>query len=384
MEMEIQMEIQLYFQMIKRGWWIILLTTLIALATSLAVSYFVTPQYEAVARFIISPGAGLVSRSDVLNSLDTLDRQSVVTTYAEIMKSTRIYNDMLTALGLRSSDLTEYSYDASVLPSSSILELRVSGPNPQVVAEVANAVGNQTIDFTRSLNQIYNVEFLDVAAPPLVPVSPQPVLYAGMAIILGLAGGVFIAILSEQLRTPIDTLRQRLHLDNITGVYNKRYFSRLVEEQLVQVPDEIHSIGIVELTGLQDIIETFPITSLQRVFRRVTETLRKELRGNDIIGRWNDISFIVMLPNTPGMAAQRIFERIFYALSESIDFNLLSATLNLNAHIGGAEYSNQISSQELFEKADIALDQARRDKTGRVYVWELENPFWVQKKTVEE
>ena len=301
------MEIQVYFQMIKRGWWIILLTTLTALATSLAVSYFVTPQYEAVARFIISPSTGLVSRSDVLNSLDTLDRQSVVTTYAEIMNSNRIYNDMLTALGLRSSDLTEYSYDASVLPSSSILELRVSGPNPQVAAEVANAVGNQTIDFTRSLNQIYNVEFLDVAAPPLVPVSPQPVLYAGLAIILGLVGGVFIAILSEQLRTPIDTLRQRLHLDNITGVYNRRSFSRLVEEQLVQVPEEMHSIGIVELTGLQDIIETFPIASLQGVFRRVTGTLRKELRGNDIIGRWNDISFIVLLPNTPGMAAQRIF-----------------------------------------------------------------------------
>ena len=51
------MEIRLYFQMFRRGWWIIALTTLIALLVSLVASYLTTPEYQAMAQFILSPNA---------------------------------------------------------------------------------------------------------------------------------------------------------------------------------------------------------------------------------------------------------------------------------------------------------------------------------------
>ena len=54
------MEFRLYFQMLRRGWWIIVLTTLVALAVALAASYFVTPQYTAIARFIVGPSNTLM------------------------------------------------------------------------------------------------------------------------------------------------------------------------------------------------------------------------------------------------------------------------------------------------------------------------------------
>ena len=59
------MEIRLYFQMLRRSWWIILLTMLFALVGALGVSYLATPQYEVVARFIVSPSTDLINRSDV-------------------------------------------------------------------------------------------------------------------------------------------------------------------------------------------------------------------------------------------------------------------------------------------------------------------------------
>ena len=368
------MEIRLYFQLLKRGWWVILLTALAALASSLGASYLAIPQYKSVARFILKPSNSIESSASVLQSFYTLER--VVVTYAEVMNSDRVFNDTLAFLNLRADDLKDYTYESEVLSGSSILELSVTGPNPQTAAKVANTIGYQTINFTQNMNQIYTVDFLDIAVPSTKPISPQPLLYASLATVLGLFVGGFLAILREQLRIPLDALRNRFHFDTMTGVYTSRYFSSLVEEELAQSPEDLHSIGIVELQGLQDLPQTLPLSGLQHVFQRVTDTLRRELRGNDIIGRWNENDFMVMLPNTSGLSANRTFERIFKALSEPIELDLLNMTVGLDPHLGGAEYSNNISMRELLDKTNGALEKARRNTVSPVYVWQMENPFW--------
>ena len=378
------MEIPLYLRILRRGWWIIALTTLTTLVAALAASYFVTPQYEAVASFIVTPSSTLVSRSDVLSGMDTLGRQSVISTYAELMNSAHIYNDALAFLQVRPIEIRDYTYETLVVENTSILQLKVTGPNPQVAAELANAIGYQTISFTRRLNQVFNVDFLDTATAPSEPVSPKPLLNTGLALVLGLVVGAVLAILIEQLRSPLESIRRRLHYDEITGVYKTKYFSQLLDEELAQNPEGVLSIGIVELNGLRDLVGTLPIVSLQRILQNITDVLRKELRGNDVIGRWNDNSFIVMLPNTPGMAAKSIFDRIFQALSLPVKLDQLNMTIELDARIGGAEYSSGISTQELFEKVNTSLEQARRAYGRPVYVWELKNPFWTQPGTDEK
>lgn len=375
------MELKLYLQMLRRGWWVILLTTLVALITSLLISFLILPQYEAVARFILSPSTTLLSGPNtVLDSLNTLDRTSVMATYAEVMNSDRIYNDAIAGLQLKPEIAAkEYTYQTTVLPNSSVLELRVKGSSPKMAADIANSIGYQTIVFTQRINQVINIDFLDIAVAPVVPIRPQPLRDASLAMVLGLVGGVVLAILRDQLLFSLDAFRQRFYLDDVTGVYKKQHFSRLLEEELAKNPEDILCIGILELNGLRDLIETFPTIALQRILQIVTESLRNGLRGNDIIGRWNEFSFVVMLPNTTGMAAKRIFDRIFQALSEPIYLDQFDIVMNLDSHIGSAEYGNHITMQELFEKASSALEQARRDSKNPVYVWELKNPFWAQK-----
>jgi len=373
------MEIRLYFQMLKRGWWIIVLTTLLALAASLMVSYLSVPQYRATASFILIPSStALSSGPDVVRSYDTIGSVSVISTYAQIMNSTRIYTDTLAVLKLQPQDLKAYTYQAAVLPSTTTVALSVTGPDPNVVAALANTIGEQTISYADRINQVFLITFLDKAVPPTLPISPQPLLNGGVALVFGLVAGAVLAVLREQIRIPLETYRQRLRLDPVTGVFGHRYFPRLVDEELAQNPNDAFTIGFVELGGLRDAQETLPVASLQWILRKVTDSLRKELRGNDIIGRLNEVSFEIMLPNTPGAAANRIFERIYQALSEPLELSALGMTVNLDPHIGGAEYSNDISIQELFEKAESALQNARRDNGNPVYVWGMKSPFWSQ------
>jgi len=372
------MEIRLYFQMLQRGWWLILLTTLVAITTSLTVSYLSVPQYQAKARFIITPNASLTTGQEVISGMNSLNNRTLVTTYAEVMNSERIINDSLLSLGLDSSILEDYTYLAVVLPDTTVLEINVTGPVPDVAMTLANTIGTVTIEYMRSVNRIYDLNFLDIATIPEIPVSPQPLRDLALALALGLVSGSILAVLSEQIRVPLVAYRDRLRLDKVTGVYNRQFFLRLLDEELSLNADEVLSVGILEMSSFKDLLDALPIASTEKILQTVTEVLRKEFRGNDIIGRWNESSFILLLPNTSGESANRIFERVYNVLSSPNILNQYSADIALNPHIGGAEYSSDISAKELIEKTENALEFARRDSLKPVYVWAMKNPFWVR------
>ena len=363
------MELRLYFQIIRRGWWIILLTTLVAVIGALLVSFLTTPQYTATARFILTPGSSQTAAPDViLQGLNTIDNGTVTTTYAQVMSSSRIYADALAFLKLGPNDLAAYTYTAQVLPNSSVIELTVTGPNAETAAKFANAIGFKSIELMRSLNPVINFDFLDQAAPPVLPTSPQPARDATLAAVLGLIVGVILAIVSEQLRITIDTFRQSLHVDRLTGAYNSKYFPQIVEEELARHPTDPLSIGIIELTGLADLVGTLPESVMNRALRIAGDSLRRELRGGDAIGRRDDISFSIMLPHTTAAAAKGIFERISQSLRAPVDLDQFGTIVNLDAHIGGVQYDPSVSPRELFEEAGEALEQARREKLTQVYV----------------
>jgi len=373
------MELKIYLEMVRKGWWVILLTMLVALNATLIVDYFTPPRYVANARFIVSPNASVVNETDVVSSLEALDKRSIVVTYSEILNSRRVYQDALLALNVSEDDVDDYAFTTVVLPEANVLELTITGTDPQLVTNLANMIGQLAIYNISRLYRAYDISVLDPAVMPTEPISPVPVRDASLALVLGLIVGVAIAIFSEQIRIPLDAYRERLRIDSVTGVYNNQYFHKLLDDELMQNPDAAATIGIIELTGLQELRDTLPPVAFQLVLERARDVLRRELRGNDEIGRWNNVSYIVLLPSTPGTAANRTFDRIYQSLKEPMELRQYSLTINVDPHIGGAVYSNNITSKELLDQANEVLGKARQSVETPIFVWEMNNPFWLGK-----
>ena len=110
------MEIKMYLRMIQRGWWLIVLCVLASLAASLTLSYLSEPIYLATARYVASPDASFSYAGDVINSINTLDKRSIVTTYSAILNSDTIYSQAIEDLKLNPELLKEYQRSAVVLP----------------------------------------------------------------------------------------------------------------------------------------------------------------------------------------------------------------------------------------------------------------------------
>src|SRR5215211_1825990 len=275
------MEMRFYLKIIKRGWWLILIAALVAVNLSLVYSYYLTrPKYEAVARFIVSPDIQSIESRDLVNSLEALDKRSIISTFAEVLNSHEVISGTLNLLGVDPSQFNTYSTFVTVLPDANIIRFSVQGPDPQATAIFANAIGQNAIDFIRDLYVIYNIEFLDQALVPTEPIEPKPLQNAGLALLVGLVVGIGLAIFRDQLSSTFDRLSQRNMIDYESLAYSRPYFERMMRQELSSQPDNVLTFGIIHLNGIHDFYDSLPQAYVNKIMRYVAETLKYQLRGN--------------------------------------------------------------------------------------------------------
>ena len=355
------MEVKLYFRMLQRSWWIIVITTLATVVAALVASYFTPPTYRATSRYIVSPSPSLITGgNNLLNSLSTLDKRSIITTYAEILNSQRIFLETINLLRLNPVDLADYRYSAVALPDANIIEFSVLGPDRDVVYTLTNAIGQHAVEYVHSLYPVYDMSVLDAASPPTVPVSPQPVRSAGVALVVGLTLGIVLALIREMVRTPIQNFVRQRNLDDTSLALNRRAFEQRLAEMAFASPQDF-SLCVVHLNGLTEYVNILPQSTLQRVLRGVTQVLKNQLRGNDIVGRWSENDFIVLLSETPGNAAMNTMERVRMALSYPVAIDVSGEEILLDPQIGIAEYRVGDTAQTMLKNIQWALDVAKKN-----------------------
>lgn len=89
-------------------------------------------------------------------------------------------------------------------------------------------------------------------------------------------------------------------IDPETGIYSDRYFnSRLVEEvHRVCSEDSVLSVILIEMTGLEAVRSFFGADSVTELLIDAGDILRGTVRGLDIVCRWEEFGFGLILPST--------------------------------------------------------------------------------------
>ena len=353
------MELNLYLQYLRRGWWLIVLTVLVATSVSLLVSYFTPPRYETFIRFVLAPNPDIFSSSwDLVSSLDTLDRRSIVNTYKELLASPTVYGQApeITAMG---PELEDYNISSYVVPDSNVIELDVEGPDAHQVTLVANAIGNQAVKYINELYPVYVFSVLDRPVTPLKPVSPQPLQNAALAALFGGIIGTALAFTKEQLQNTIDKIRERSIVDIVSSAYTRAYFQRRLLEDITRNPEGNLCLGIINFKGLRDMEDVLPQPIRDKLLHQLTQTLKVELRGRDIVGRWGASQLAVLLPSTPSSVLESTFTRIKSRLSEALP---IDPTGEMVVHpdpcIGVASYAQFESDKELIARVESAVEKA--------------------------
>ncbi len=352
------MEIRYYLKIIQRGWWLILAAALVAVNLSLVYSYYLAvPRYEAFARFIISPNLQFVEGRDLVNSIEALDKRSIITTYAEVITSPQMYNKTIVLLNATPESFADYTTSVAVLPDTNIIRFNVQGPNPELTAMLANAMGQNAIDFIKELYVAYDIQFLDKAVVPIEPYYPRPFQDAGLALLVGVVLGAGLAIFRDVLASTLEQFTERKMVDYESTAFSRVYFERKMREEMSKHPGGVQTLALLYLNGLEEYYDSLPQAYLNRILRRANEILKDELRGNDIVGRWSKTQFAILLPSTDGSSAIRRMASIQESLKEPMLLEPDSDHfISLDPRVGLADRQGGESFNVFITQAEQALE----------------------------
>jgi diguanylate cyclase (GGDEF)-like protein len=257
-----------------------------------------------------------------------------------------------------------------------VLQLSVAGPDPETASLLANNLSERAIEYIKELYLIYNLNLFDPAIPPKTPISPQPARNAAVAVVLGFVLGCVLALLREHLRQPMNQAQTRMNIDKSSSAYSRRYFKNRLETELTRNQAGDLSLGVIELEGLPDLKETLSKPAYERLLRQVKAILQDELRGKDVIGRWDETCFAVLLPGLSGSTAIQQFESVQHALSAPISLDQ-DHTVQLKPYTGVAALQDSEGyALGLIEQAETALKRAHRNGRNLIlFTKELSQPY---------
>jgi GGDEF domain-containing protein len=310
----------------------------------------------------VYPNENVTSSRDIVSSLDTLDKKTVSSTYADILASNRVYQDTLGRLQLESQKLNGVRVYAEVQADTNILVLSVEGPDPQVTTLLANNIGQNGISLIKSLYQVFDISFLDTAVEPQKPFRPQPLRDGLIAAGAGLLLGLIFVLIEDWIRVPFDLLRERSITDKQSLAFSKKYIQRLINQEFASKKvDEPLAFGRIYLAGLEDLLDGLPERVATPLMQKVASDLHLLLRGNDIVGRWDKLEFSLLLPSTPELPALKTFERLVEKLNELVVIDS-ETNIDLDPVAGLALRKPGDKPEQLYQRAEDALQKARNGR----------------------
>jgi diguanylate cyclase (GGDEF)-like protein len=158
--------------------------------------------------------------------------------------------------------------------------------------------------------------------------------------------------------------------DEVTGLYNRRFFSIRLEEEVSRHRRLKHPVSVVliDLDGFKSVNDNLGYPVGDETLRGVAEILMRHSRGINVICRYGGDRFAALLVETSKAGARLYADRIRYVLSSSKFVHKHRMT----ASFGIASLPEDVAptAENLILAADGALSVAKRDGKNRVAVTE--------------
>jgi diguanylate cyclase (GGDEF)-like protein len=367
------MELKKYFQIVLRWWWLVLTGFIVVTVAGFTFSFSQQPRYRSSLTLVVSPKASISDLSSVRQSLDTLDNSSIINTYAEIAKSRSIYESAMKNLGLTATLDPQKNVDVlvTVIQKTNLIRIDVEGTNPQLVYTMANSVADQSIAYVNNLYELYEIKVLDQAVLPLQPFSPEILRDTGLAAALGLIFGVCISFLAEYIRSPLEILESLSIIDQETGLYNKKYFLQRLREEISRSQRNKRSLAVclINIDNLDNTEEMYPRQVQQSVRRRVVAHLKRHIRTDEILARWDGKSLAWLLFDASDGSTRQAIERLCGTLELKVfEDEETGGKFSYIANFGAAIYTGDLTESELISLSEQALHKTSLNGTGNIHI----------------
>jgi two-component system cell cycle response regulator len=174
---------------------------------------------------------------------------------------------------------------------------------------------------------------------------------------------------AAELRESVNNTLALAVTDELTGLYNRRYFDRHLNLMLEKAREQERDMAVVliDMDFFKAVNDTHGHDIGDAVLREFSLRLRRNIRGVDLACRYGGEEFVVLMPDTDYRQAQGVAERVRMAVAERSFEVGATRPLTITVSLGVALNEHELDTPEmLLKRADLALYRAKREGRNRV------------------
>lgn len=200
-------------ELLKKNALLLIVATLVVGAAAFGISYLLPNEYTASTSMYVLMRNEDPNMGTAISQTELSSAQMVANDVVKILTSDRVKGDVSADMGL--DNLNAYKINVTNSSTTRVITLNVTGKDPRLAAQVANAIVKDTSNVAVEVMNIQSVNVIDEAKVPNMPSGPKHVLIGAV----GAVAGFIMAFAFAYLREAMDTrVRDGEEASDLVGV----------------------------------------------------------------------------------------------------------------------------------------------------------------------
>ncbi|MDD5160583.1 MAG: sensor domain-containing diguanylate cyclase [Sulfuricurvum sp.] len=173
----------------------------------------------------------------------------------------------------------------------------------------------------------------------------------------------------DELYSMTNTLEQKAYKDNLTGINNRENFEEIFGLEIgnANLNNQPLSLIIFDVDNFKLVNDTYGHQAGDILLKDLVSLIENNIKNGDIFARWGGEEFVILTPSTELNGAYNLAENL-RKLVQSYVFRYVENNLTLS--FGIAQLTKEDTKKTLFEKADTALYEAKKNGRNRTEIYQ--------------
>jgi diguanylate cyclase len=187
----------------------------------------------------------------------------------------------------------------------------------------------------------------------------------------------------EQIMVDLEKANSRLehisNLDELTGIYNRRYFNQKFDAEFKRAHRQNQSISflMIDVDHFKSVNDNYGHLVGDICLKRISKLLSNSIsRPNDILSRFGGEEFVIVLPDTTFEGATFVANRLLKSVeAETVIYEDISIKLTVSIGLATLIPKDNDRPQSIILAADNALYEAKESGRNCLKISTIESPL---------
>ncbi len=172
----------------------------------------------------------------------------------------------------------------------------------------------------------------------------------------------------DELYSMTNTLEQKAYKDNLTGINNRENFEDIFSIEIANAKQNNLPLSLIifDVDHFKYVNDTYGHQAGDIILINLVNLIADNIKNGDVFARWGGEEFVILTPSTEITGASNLAENL-RKLVQSHTFSYVEKEITLS--FGVAQFSSEDTKKTFFEKADVALFEAKKNGRNRVEIY---------------